>query len=258
MSTLSGDLYSESLRVTQHVNIIIPDKSDDFWTTIDGEVRVLYLLHGLGANADEWTRFSMIEAYAKIYDLVVVMPDGNRSFYENAPSGPRYLEWVSQELPAIIHTWFNLPSDREHTFIAGESMGGYGALSIGLENPGAYGGIAALSPVTDPTILANDFSELFFGAAEQAVVFGSQGPSKADSIVAKAKQSVKRNGSGAIPRIIQMVGADDPFAPHVRSTAEELTSLGIENSYSSWPGRHDFLFWNEAIERSIRMLCGVE
>jgi enterochelin esterase-like enzyme len=55
-----------------------------------------------------------------------------------------------------------------------------------------------------------------------------------------------------------MVGADDPFAPHVRSTAEELTSLGIENSYSSWPGRHDFLFWNEAIERSIRMLCGVE
>lgn len=258
MSTLSGDLYSESLRITQHVNIIIPDKSEDFWTRIDDEVRVLYLLHGLGANADEWTRFSMIEAYAKIYDFAVVMPDGNRSFYQNAPSGPHYLEWVSQELPSIIHAWFNLPSDREHTFIAGESMGGYGALSIGLDNPDAYGGIVALSPVTDPVNLANDFSELFFGIVEQAAVFGSGGPSQADSIAAKAERSVRQNGAEAIPRIIQMVGADDPFAPYVESTTGELTKLGIENSYSSWPGRHDFLFWNEAIERSIRMLCEME
>ena len=258
MSTLSGDLYSESLRITQHVNIIIPDKSEDFWTRIDDEVRVLYLLHGLGANADEWTRFSMIEAYAKIYDFAVVMPDGNRSFYQNAPSGPHYLEWVSQELPSIIHAWFNLPSDREHTFIAGESMGGYGALSIGLDNPDAYGGIVALSPVTDPVNLANDFSELFFGIVEQAAVFGSGGPSQADSIAAKAERSVRQNGAESIPRIIQMVGADDPFAPYVESTTCELTKLGIENSYSSWPGRHDFLFWNEAIERSIRMLCEME
>ncbi|MST59612.1 alpha/beta hydrolase [Parafannyhessea umbonata] len=258
MSTLSGDLYSESLRITQHVNIIIPDKSEDFWTRIDDEVRVLYLLHGLGANADEWTRFSMIEAYAKIYDFAVVMPDGNRSFYQNAPSGPHYLEWVSQELPSIIHAWFNLPSDREHTFIAGESMGGYGALSIGLDNPDAYGGIVALSPVTDPVNLANDFSELFFGIVEQAAVFGSGGPSQADSIAAKAERSVRQNGAESIPRIIQMVGADDPFAPYVESTTGELTKLGIENSYSSWPGRHDFLFWNEAIERSIRMLCEME
>lgn len=258
MSTLSGDLYSESLRITQHVNIIIPDRSEDFSAKIDDEVRVLYLLHGLGANADEWTRFSMIEAYAKIYDLSVVMPDGNRCFYENVPFGPRYREWVSQELPSIIHAWFNLPSDREHTFIAGESMGGYGALSIGLENPGVYGGIVALSSVTDPAILVSDFPDLFFGAAERAIVFGSEGPSQADSITAKAEQSVLRNGAWAIPRVIQMVGAEDPFAPYVKSTAGELARLGIESRYSSWPGGHDFLFWNTAIERSIRMLCRMD
>ena len=37
MSTLSGDLYSKSLRITQHVNVIIPDESEDFWTKIDDE-----------------------------------------------------------------------------------------------------------------------------------------------------------------------------------------------------------------------------
>ncbi|WP_448982976.1 alpha/beta hydrolase [Olsenella uli] len=258
MSTLSGDLYSKSLRITQHVNVIIPDESEDFWTKIDDEVRVLYLLHGLGSNSNEWTRFSMIEAYAKIYGFAVIMPDGNRSFYENVTYGPHYLDWISQELPGLIHTWFRLPSDRNHTFIAGESMGGFGALRIALENPDRYGGVVALSPVTDPLALVNDFSSLFFGSDEWRAVFGPSGPLEDDSIASTARMSVLSHGAGAIPRIIQMVGTDDPFCPYVEEVARELTRLGIQNSFSSWPGRHDFLFWNTAIERAIRMLCGME
>lgn len=54
MGCLSGNFYSRSLLITTEVNVIVPDKSEDFWTEIDDEVRVLYLLHGLGSNADEW------------------------------------------------------------------------------------------------------------------------------------------------------------------------------------------------------------
>ena len=167
MSTLSGDLYSKSLRITQHVNVIIPDESEDFWTKIDDGVRVLYLLHGLGSNSNEWTRFSMIEAYAKIYGFAVIMPDGNRSFYENVTYGPHYLDWISQELPDLIHTWFRLPSDRNHTFIAGESMGGFGALRIALENPDRYGGAVALP--SDSVVTKGDKPYLYVVKEDETV-----------------------------------------------------------------------------------------
>lgn len=257
MGTLSGDFHSSFLRITQHVNIIIPDRSEDFWTVIDDEVRVLYLLHGLGSNADEWVRFSMIEAYAKLYDLAVIMPDGNRSFYQNMEMGPRYFDWIAYELPSIVHEWFRLPQDREHTFIAGESMGGYGALRVALERPDAFAGCAALSSVTDPAVLGTDFSGLMWGTRELEAIFGEGGPSESDSIIFQAKNAVGMWGAEAMPRIIQIVGDDDPLRASVRTLASELGDLGLDSSFESWPGRRDFIFWNVAIERAIRSFCGL-
>lgn len=257
MGTLSGDFYSRSLRVTQHVNIIIPDTSEDFWTVIDDELRVLYLLHGLGSNADEWVRFSMIEAYAKIYDLAVIMPDGNRSFYQNMGTGPRYFDWIAYELPSIVHEWLRLPQDREHTFIAGESMGGYGALRIALERPDAFAGCAALSSVTDPQMIGREFPDLMWGMRELEAIFGEGGPTEKDSIISYARDAVKAWGADAMPRIMQVVGDDDPFKPFVKALAEELGELGLDSSFESWSGRHDFMFWNGAIERALRSFCGL-
>lgn len=258
MSTLSGDFYSRSLRVTQHVNVILPDDSEDFWTEIDNDLKVLYLLHGLGSNADEWARFSMVEAFAKVYDFAVVMPDGNRSFYLDAPTGPRYFEWVSEELPELVHTWFRLPRDREHTFVCGESMGGYGALRMALAHPERFAGVAALSAVTDPAALAEHFSDLFWGDAEMRAVFGETGPDEEHSVESLARTAISQVGIDSIPRIIQMVGEDDPFCPYVRGLAEALARLGCRSTFESWPGRHDFLFWNGALDRALRMFSGLE
>lgn len=62
------------------LNMILPDHSNDVDPLYDDEPKVLYLLHGLSGNEDEWIRFSKIEYYAKKYNFIIVMPRVDRSF----------------------------------------------------------------------------------------------------------------------------------------------------------------------------------
>nr|WP_315521909.1 alpha/beta hydrolase-fold protein [Olegusella massiliensis] len=257
MGCLSGNFYSRSLLITTEVNVIVPDKSEDFWTEIDDEVRVLYLLHGLGSNADEWMRFSQIEAFSKIYNLAVIMPNGNRSFYHNLTTGPRYFDWITRELPSLIEQWFNFPRDREHTFIAGESMGGYGALQAAFARPDYFFACAALSPVTSPSELCKSQPDLWWGKEEQTTVFGQEGASQKDDVLFAAQKSVAEHGAKKMPKILQMVGSNDPLTPQAAQLDTKLKEMGLETSFDSWEGRHDFIFWNVAIEKAIRSFCGL-
>ena len=63
------------------------------------------------------------------------MPEVQRSFYTTGKVGIDYFHYVADELPAICGKWFHLDQRRENTFIAGESMGGYGAVKIALNRP---------------------------------------------------------------------------------------------------------------------------
>lgn len=130
MGVFAGEFYSESLRMTTQLKVIFPDRSNDVTPVILGEPSVLYLLHGLAGNAAEWPRFSKIEYYAKKYNLIVVMPEVQRSFYMDTAYGPKYFTYVSGELPDICNAWFKLPKEREKTFVAGESMGGMEHLNV--------------------------------------------------------------------------------------------------------------------------------
>ena len=149
MGSFSGNFYSEELKTTTRINLILPDASNDVTPLLGGTPKLLFLLHGLGGNCDEWLRFSKIEYYAKKFNLIVVMPEAQRSFYCDYPTAPRYFHYVADELPQLCEQWFALRRPREDCMIAGESMGGYGALKIGLRRPERFGTIAALSGVLD-------------------------------------------------------------------------------------------------------------
>ena len=79
MGIFSGTFYSESLAQTTRIQVIFPDVSNDVTPVITGTPRVLYLLHGLGGDCEEWTRFSKIEYYAKKYNFIIVLPEVGRS-----------------------------------------------------------------------------------------------------------------------------------------------------------------------------------
>ena len=86
MGLFTGNFYSKNLRMTTQINVIFPDVSNDVTPLYEGTPKVLYLLHGLSGNSDEWTRFSKIEYYAKKYNFIIIMPEvhlqhnGNNQF----------------------------------------------------------------------------------------------------------------------------------------------------------------------------------
>ncbi|MBQ3184972.1 MAG: hypothetical protein IJB54_03180, partial [Firmicutes bacterium] len=149
MGLFKGTFYSSSLKMNTGINIIFPERSNDVDPLFTDEPKVLYLLHGLSGNEDEWTRFSKIEYYAKKYNFIIIMPRVDRSFYCNTTYKLNYFDYIADELPQIIGKWFRINTARENTFISGESMGGYGAVKIGLSRPEKYAGIGALSGVLD-------------------------------------------------------------------------------------------------------------
>ena len=57
----TGSIWSPSMRMTTRINVIVPDLSGDCDPLQTDELYVMYLLHGLTANGEEWPRFTNLE-----------------------------------------------------------------------------------------------------------------------------------------------------------------------------------------------------
>ncbi|MBO5868053.1 MAG: esterase family protein, partial [Oscillospiraceae bacterium] len=154
MANLEFQFYSKALKSVTTVSVILPEihKTTEGIGRPAGTYKTLYLLHGLSGDHTNWPRKTSIERYANKYGIAVVMPSVGRSWYTDLPNGIQYMTFVAEELPAICRSYFSGMSDRkEDNYIAGLSMGGYGALKIALTYPDAYCGCATLSGALDVT-----------------------------------------------------------------------------------------------------------
>ena len=132
---------SQTLELSLGMNIILPEHPDA-WKTPPA---VLYLLHGLSDDHTIWSRRTAIERHAQNYPLVIVMPDVHKSFYCNMAHGSDYWSFIADELPELVQRWFNVAADPARTFVAGLSMGGYGAMKLALGRPQNFSAAASLS-----------------------------------------------------------------------------------------------------------------
>ena len=136
--------YSETLEIDVSVNVILPETR--IMAQRDGKpLPTLYLLHGLSDDHTHWVRQTRLEFYARKYRLAIIMPCVNRSFYTDMKRGAKYFTFVSEELPKVMELYFPLSHEREERFAAGLSMGGYGAMKLGLLCPEKYAAVASLS-----------------------------------------------------------------------------------------------------------------
>src|SRR5215216_920350 len=131
MAHLRCDFFSETLSLSTTMTVILPQQTS---TQIgmtgaqrEGPPPVLYLLHGLSDDDTIWLRRTSIERYVAPLGLAVVMPQVHRSFYTDEAAGGRYWTFLSEELPEIVSRFFWVSTTRADTFVAGLSMGGYGA-----------------------------------------------------------------------------------------------------------------------------------
>ena len=144
MALLRIDHVPETIKVNLPLYIILPSPGEMCDVPV-ARRKVLYLLHGLSDDGSAWQRYTSIEAMAALYGLVVVMPSAGRSFYTDQPNGQKYFTYLTEELPGYLKDVFGLSPRREDTLIAGNSMGGYGAIKAAFLHPELYSVAASFS-----------------------------------------------------------------------------------------------------------------
>ena len=259
MGRFTGDFYAKSLQVTTRVTVIFPEESNDVTPVLFGEPRVLYLLHTLSGSCEEWTRFSKIEYYAKKYNLTVIMPEVQRSFYCDSAAGPQYFTYVADELPEICNKWFRLNAARENTFIAGASMGGYGAVKAALRRPERFEAAASLSgcldyPALIGRVLRREWTDIW--AQElRALHDPDTVPGGEDDVIALVRRVAR---DPLRPRLLQMCGTEDFIYGDNQRFHRAAEEAGYSHTFLESPGNHEWPYWDKAIQRAVQFFCKLD
>lgn len=254
MAFLQVNVYSNVLQMEVMVNVILPQtthkKIGTESTGVTEDVTVLYLLHGMGGNHSVWERRTSIERYVAEYQMAVVMPSTDLGFYTDTTYDMNYWTFVSEELPTIVHELFpQITYKREKTFAAGLSMGGYGALKLGLAKPENFAAVASLSGavvLTDVESLLSIRNEAYwqgiFGPLDRV-----QG-SKNDPLYLLEKLVDSKKTA---PRFFLACGTEDDLYPASQYMAHQLKQKNLAVTFEDGPGKHDWVFWDTWIKRVL-------
>ena len=259
MALIHCQFYSQVLGLMSTMSVILPDPPppETAGTRTNERARypTLYLLHGMSDDHTAWQRQTAIERHVAGLNLAVVMPAVQRSYYANMATGPRYWTFISEEVPALAHRFFPLSTRRDETYVAGLSMGGYGAFKLALTFPDRYAAAASLSGALD--VVARAKAEAAAGIGDLKHIFGP-----IDSLVGSSNdlfQLAQRLSAqrGPQPQLYQWCGTEDfLYADNVRFR-EHAKTLGLDILYEEGPGGHTWDCWDAQIQRVLAWLPGV-
>lgn len=251
MAYLQVRFFSEILQIQTEMVVILPEKLPE-----NSKVKTLYLFHGLSDDCSIWTRKTSIERYAEDKQIAVIMPSVNLSFYTDTAYGHRYFTFVGDELPSVCRKFFPQLSDkREDNFVAGLSMGGYGALKVALTYPNRYCAAASLSGALD---IASDIQRNMDIRPEWAFFFQQiYGDLK---MVNHSKHDIQYLAKEAktlglkLPSIFIWCGKQDFLYEDNLSCKGWLEKLEYDLTYLESDGDHNWFYWDQMIQKVLDWL----
>jgi len=250
MALFHCNFFSAVLGLSVSADVILPQPG----MQRKGKLPVLWLLHGLSDDHTIWQRRTSIERYVEQMRLAVVMPAVDRSFYTDMAQGNRYWSYIADELPSLARSFFPLSARREDNFVAGLSMGGYGAFKLALSHPSRFAAAASLSGALHNFAEDAAASEDPAWAAELARVFGdlttfTGGPNDVYHLAARVAK-----GKTPSPQLFQCCGTEDfLYEGNLRFKAH-AESLGLPLTYEEGPGEHVWSYWDVMIQRVLAWL----
>ncbi|MGO4498492.1 alpha/beta hydrolase [Paenibacillus sp. 2RAB27] len=252
MAFIDCHFHSESLGVAASMHVILPQiaKSQIGLAShaFGGKHPTLFLLHGLSDDHTIWMRRTSIERYASQHGIAVVMPAVNRSFYADMASGPKYWEFVSEELPVLARSFFPLAEERELNYVAGLSMGGYGAMKLALSHPNRYAAGASLSGAVDiverATAFPNDF-QMIYGDVTTVKNSPNDLFYLANQLVASKQEQ---------PRLYQCCGTEDFLYEDNIRFRDYCLAQGLEITYEEESATHEWGYWDRKIQHVLEWL----
>lgn len=244
MASITLSFHSEALERTVPLRALVP---------LEDAPRVpmpaMYLLHGLYGSEQDWFQYTRVILWARAKGLAVFCPAGENGFYVNqADTGEAYMRYVGEELPAFTRRLFPLSSRREDTFIAGLSMGGYGALNAGLTYPETFGKVAALSAALRP-----------WKRMDKPQGGCVQRPAYARALFGQDTEpwntlTLARQCGARAPELWLSCGAQDDLLEENIALVDGLRQAGIPAYFDQPPGAHNWDFWDREIQRVIDWL----
>ncbi len=212
---------------------------------------VLYLLHGLSDNHAGWIRNTSIERYAEAYDVAIVMPAINRSFYTNMHAGYKYFDFIAKEVPQVAQSFFPIAPGRSNTFVAGLSMGGYGAFKLAMSKPNEYAAAISLSGALDLGSMECDRDDML---PEWENVFGNIDAFKDGENDLLGLATKLQASDTPKPAFYQYCGTDDFLYPVNTSFLQHCKRIGLEIDYSESEGDHNWEHWDREIQAALDWL----
>jgi S-formylglutathione hydrolase FrmB len=262
MALMEVNFYSEVLGFQNQAYVILPQRESG--VGIQGGVKkdrypVLWLLHGASDDHTIWLRRTSIERYVAPLGLAVVMPNAYLSSYVNMVHGQRFQDFFTGELPKIMGEFFALSDKREDNWVAGLSMGGAGALSLGLGRPDVFSAIGCFSAGNlnaragrPPGLRKSGKAPrdlAVFGVEDRSQLKGNlayDGFAKAEAAIASGKP---------LPRIYHCVGTEDFLYDNAKLTADWFKAHPqFSYEFHEGSGAHTWEFWDEWVQRFLAWL----
>lgn len=256
MALFQCRFFSEVLGLSTSMTVILPQPSKSQigmgGSDVSGPLPALYLLHGLSDDDSIWVRRTSIERYVSELGLAVIMPQVDVSFYTDMAAGKRYWTFISEELPNICRSFFPLSARREDTFVAGLSMGGYGAFKLALRKPGVFAAAASLSGALDVSVnRIDEVRRSLDSTSLYGQIFGPQGPQGTEDDLFQLLAAVDPETA---PRLFQCCGTEDFLYEDNIRFRDACRQAGFNLTYKEGPGAHDWAYWDARIQDVLAWL----
>jgi putative tributyrin esterase len=254
MSLIEAHFFSKSIGMQSRMMVLMPDAGP-------GPFPVFYLLHGLSDDCSIWLRRTSIERYlgagrpGASVPLMVVMPETGRGWYVNAAKQPgrRYEDHIMEDVMGYVERVFPARTDRAGRVIGGLSMGGFGAVKLGLSHPDKFCSITSLSgaimtPLHNYKKRSNDPPEL---KEEFETILGENWHGGPNDCAALAKNCPKE----LRPVLRLDCGTGDFLLEQNRDYHRILDEVGYSHEYAEYPGEHNWDYWDVHIQDALAFHC---
>lgn len=225
---------------------------------------VLYLLHGLTGTYSDWERRTQLTDLLDAYRLIVVMPEGQNSWYGDAvgKASDKFESYILDDLVADVEKHYRAIGTRHGRAIAGLSMGGYGAMKFALKRPGAFlvagsfsgafSLVRAGAPATPPAPPAN---ETPFSRTVRESVTAAYGPPGSEARAANDLFAlVEKAEVSRLPYLYLDCGTEDGLLQVNREFTALLHQRKVPYEYHELPGAHTWDYWDRQVEGFLRVL----
>lgn len=257
-NVVSSQFESKALGEMRHYNVLLPAD----YESSTSRYPVLYLLHGYGDDHTAWTYMTNLSQYASRQRLIIVMPDGSKSFYINSASDPkaRFEDYLMKDLiPFIDANYRTIPLPRSRA-VAGLSMGGYGAALLGLKHPRTFAAIGTFSGAVGiahdaPTMPAE--AEARRRTEQMQAMFGPVGSAERasrDPIALLDKVAM-----ADMPMLYIACGGEDFLIEQNRAFVKRLAEKKIPYEYREIsPQGHSWDFWDDHVKVFLDLLTRLD